>query len=461
MDIILVNPAPPRVDHITEHLGIASLKAFVAAHGMEADTLDMSIEGFSVEETVHRILNYNPRMVGVSLLDDSKENGFAIIRRLKARGYKGKIVVGGYFPTFASKEILQDFPQVDYVVRGEGEITLLELMEAVLKTGANGLETIGGISYRKDGKILENPSRPLIEDLDILPPLDRKYALKIINAKQHLRIYGTRGCWGSCSFCDIIGMYGTSKGKRWRRRSAGNLVNEIADLKQRFNTDYFIFNDDQFLIRGRHAYEAVNEFATELERRKLNIQFELMCRADTVQPKVMRRLKEVGLKRIFLGLESFDEKQLKRFNKNITVRQNIKALAVLYKLKIDVIASVILADAYTTLWDLLKQFAALYIIRARYFNSDFSKISVNKKLDIYRGSAVYHEYKSKGILTQDHYFTGCDYKLKFWTNLRLNMLTLEEEMIRFLLRPADVYAEIRHRLRLRITTLKRKLAWNG
>ena len=461
MDIILVNPAAPRADHITEHLGIASLKAFVAARGMEADTLDMSIEGLSVEETVSHILNIEPRMVGVSLLDDSKKNGFAIIRQLKERGYRGKIVVGGYFPTFASKEILRDFPQVDYVVRGEGEITLLELMESVLRSGGNGLEDIKGLSYRRGKEILENPSRPLIEDLDILPPLDRKYADKILDAKQHLRIYGTRGCWGSCSFCDIIGMYGTSKGKRWRRRSAEKLVDEIADLKQKYNTNYFIFNDDQFLIRGKHAYEIVDEFATELERRKLNIQFELMCRADTVQPKVMRRLKEVGLKRIFLGLESFDEKQLKRFNKKITVRQNIKALAILHNMKIDVIASVILADAYTTLWDLLKQFAALYIIRARYFNSGFSKISVNKKLDVYRGSAVYHEYKSKGILTHDDYFTGCDYKLKFWTSLRLNMLTLEEEITRLLLRPTDVYAEVRHRLRLHMTTLKNKLAWNG
>lgn len=459
MDILLINPAPPREDRIAEHLGISSLKAFINSHGMEADTLDLSIERLSIEDTVGRIWSIQPRMVGISMLDDSKDNGIAIIKRLTEREYKGKIVIGGYFPTFASKEILRDFPQVDYVVRGEGELTLLQLMEVELnKAKALTLDQIDGLSYRRDGEIYENPSRPLIADLDILPPVDRKYAPQVLEAKQYLSIYATRGCWGGCSFCDIVGLYGISKGKRWRRRSVKHLVDELESLVRQFNTRHFIFNDDQFLIKGKSAYRLVDEFALEVERRTLNIEFELMCRADTVNRKVMQRLKEVGLKRVFLGLESFDEKQLKRMNKRISVRQNLKAVITLYKLKIDVIASVILADAFTTLWDLLLQFTILYILRKRYFNSENSKISVNKKLDVYRGSSVYREYKSKGLLTRDDYFTGCDYKLKFWTNLRLKMLTAEEEFVRFLSKPKAVLAEIAEKFQLNMAPLKRKQA---
>jgi len=459
MDILLINPAPPREDRIAEHLGISSLKAFINSHGMEADTLDLSIERLSIEDTVGRIWSIQPRMVGISMLDDSKDNGIAIIKRLTEREYKGKIVIGGYFPTFASKEILRDFPQVDYVVRGEGELTLLQLMEVELsKAKALTLDQIEGLSYRRDGEIYENPSRPLIADLDILPPVDRKYAPQVLEAKQYLSIYATRGCWGGCSFCDIVGLYGISKGKRWRRRSVKHLVDELESLVRQFNTRHFIFNDDQFLIKGKSAYRLVDEFALEVERRTLNIEFELMCRADTVNRKVMQRLKEVGLKRVFLGLESFDEKQLKRMNKRISVRQNLKAVITLYKLKIDVIASVILADAFTTLWDLLLQFTILYILRKRYFNSENSKISVNKKLDVYRGSSVYREYKSKGLLTRDDYFTGCDYKLKFWTNLRLKMLTAEEEFVRFLSKPKAVLAEIAEKFQLNMAPLKRKQA---
>ena len=107
-----------------------------------------------------------------------------------------------------------------------------------------------------------------------------------------------------------------------------------------------------------------------------------MCRADTVSPPVMLRLKSVGLKRVFLGLESFDQEQLQRYNKGITVRQNLRALRILFRLKIDVIASVILADAHTTVYDLLKQFAVLFRLTRRYFNSRHCRLSINKKLEI-------------------------------------------------------------------------------
>ncbi|HGY55757.1 MAG TPA: radical SAM protein [Caldithrix abyssi] len=459
IDVLLINPAPPRVDRVAEHLGIASLKAFLLSRGIETETLDMSIEQVSVSETVDQILAAQPRIVGVSMLDDTKDSGFSVIRQLSTRGFGGKIVLGGYFPTFASKDILRDFPDVDFVVRGEGEITLFELVEFELgKDGAKPIEQIEGLSYRHDGQIVENPSRPLIADLDILPPVDRKYAPQVLSAGQYLSVFATRGCWGSCSFCDIVGLYGISKGKRWRRRSVERLVDELEDLAHRFNTRHFIFNDDQFLVKGNSAYRLVDEFASELERRNLKIEFELMCRADTVNRKVMQRLKDIGLKRVFLGLESFDEKQLQRMNKRISVRQNLKAVITLYKLKIDVIASVILADAYTKLWDLLLQFTILYILRKRYFNSEHSKISVNKKLEVYRGSPVYQEYKRKGILTKDHYLTGCDYKLKFWTNLRLKMLSLEEGAARFLFRPKMNSTRVGDEFQLNMTPLKQKQA---
>ena len=311
------------------------------------------------------------------------------------------------------------------MVRGEGEITLEELLKFELRQEFD-LEEIKGLTFRQNSQIIENPSRPLIEDLDILPYPDRKYANMVLKNKSSLRIYGTRGCWGQCTFCDIVGLYSISKGKTWRRRSADKLVDEIEFLQNKYNTSHFTFNDDQFLVKGKKSLEYVEEFASELERRNLKIKYDLMCRADTVNKKVMSRLKSVGLQRVFLGLESFDENQLKRFNKNISVRQNLKAVIRLYQLKIDVIASVILADAHTTLWDLLNQFVALFELKRKYFNSKNCQISVNKKMDIYRGSSIYYEYKNKGILTEDHYINGIKYRLKIWTSIRLQILALEE-----------------------------------
>jgi radical SAM superfamily enzyme YgiQ (UPF0313 family) len=428
MDILFVNPGKFRAQLPNEHLGILSLKSYANTKGFDADVLDMAIENLSADAAVPNILDLNPQVLGISMLDDTKTVGFSLIKKLRTAGFAGKIVLGGYFPTFSSADILRDFPEVDFIVRGEGELTLVELLNSLIKYKNADFSAILGLSYRKDTTIIENPARPLISDLSILPAVDRKYARECIKNKQPLRVYATRGCWGACSFCDIISLYNHSRGKQWRRRPVDQLVNELVHLVETYDTSHFIFNDDQFLVKGKKSLQYVEEFTDALQAINLDITFDLMCRADTVTRPVMLRLQSVGLKRVFLGLESFDPKQLRRYQKGISVRQNLKALHILKSERIDVIASVILADAYTTLYDLLKQFAVLFRLSRRYFNSRECQISVNKKLEVYRGSKVYREYKEKGLLTRDNYLEGYDFKLKPLTYWRLKVLTIEEHV---------------------------------
>jgi len=435
VDILLINPGEVRYAYVTEHLGICSLKSYVNSRGYVADTLDMAIERLTITEGITRVFQVQPAVIGVSLLEDTQVRGLSLIRKLREAGYSGYIVVGGYFATFASRQLLQDFPEIDFIVRGEGELTLAELLDQLVRHPWHAYHEILGLSYRNQGQICENPARPLIEDLDILPPPDRKYAHRVLEKGSQLRVYGTRGCWGQCTFCDIIGMYGSQPGKKWRSRSVAKLVDEIEDLVRAYRTDYFIFNDDQFLLRGDRGQVRIEEFAAELDRRHLKIRFELMCRADTIHRSTMQRLKSAGLQRVFLGLESFDDRQLQRMKKNISVHQNLKALITLYQLKIDVLASVILADAFTTLRDLINQFVTLFELRRRYFNSRQCQISVNHQIQVYPGSLVYREYRDKGLLTRDHYLKGYDYRLKFWTGLRLKLFRIEARVSQVLLKP--------------------------
>jgi radical SAM superfamily enzyme YgiQ (UPF0313 family) len=435
LDILLINPGNIRHDYVTEHHGIAGLVAYIKFLGFRADSLDMSIEKLSINDALPEILDQQPRMIGISLLEDSKHKGLALIKSLRRSGYSGNIVVGGYFPTFSSWELLRDFPEIDFVVRGEGELTLGELMQLLLRGQSKPLSSVLGLSYRENGEIFENPARPLIQDLDILPPADRKYSNQILKMGSRLRVSGTRGCWGNCNFCDIVALYSSSPGKSWRNRSIKTLVDELQDLKEKYHTNYFVFNDDQFLLRGKKADDRIDEFVNELKRRRLNIKFEMMCRADTIRRQGMKKLKSVGLQSVFLGLESFDEQQLERFRKRISVRQNLKSLITLYQLKIDVVASVILADAYTTIWDIVKQFMILFELKRRYFNSPNCQISINQRIEVYRGSAIYSEYRRKGLLTSDHYMGKYTYRLKFWTGFRLKMFDLETWFSRVILRP--------------------------
>ncbi len=425
MDLLLVHPGEAGVDPVTEHLGIAALKAYAGEKGFKTETLDMNLEVCDIQDGIDKILSINPKVLGVSLLDATKRKGLALIRGLYLNKYAGHIVIGGYLATFHAREILQAYPEIGFAVRGEGELTLAELLDYLIHDSIADPETIVGLTYRNGNDIIDNPARALIKNLDELPMPDRKYAPMILKKEKHIRLSFSRGCWAHCSFCDIISLYGTSPGKQWRRRSVRGFVDEIEMLRDKFNADYFIFNDDNFLVRGKKNEEMIDEFVNEMNLRKLNINFDMMCRADSVQKKQMQKLKNVGLKGVFLGIESFDQPHLDRYNKGTTVYQNIKAIVILSHLQIEFIISIILADAFTRIQDLIGQFYILYKIQRRYFFNQNCKVSINQKLEIYRGSILYEQYKAMGLLHKDDWYEGFDYQLKFFTELRLQLIKLE------------------------------------
>ena len=204
MDILLINPAKRDKSYLTEHLGIACLKAYAEKRGFRADIYDMAIENSDIADAVQVVLHENPISVGISLLDATKKRGLALICALRNAGYSGYIIIGGYFATFCAREVITDFNQIDFVVRGEGEATLVELLDYFRNPIRKDLKSIQGISYHDQNQIIENPGRPLLNELQQLPFIDRKYARKVLANGSNLRIYASRGCWGSCTFCDII-----------------------------------------------------------------------------------------------------------------------------------------------------------------------------------------------------------------------------------------------------------------
>ena len=106
MDILLINPGRFRGQLPNEHLGILSLKSYANSKGFKADVIDMAIENLSAEAAVPIVFELNPQVLGLSMLDDTKTVGFSLIKKLRAAGFSGKIVLGGYFPTFSSADIL-------------------------------------------------------------------------------------------------------------------------------------------------------------------------------------------------------------------------------------------------------------------------------------------------------------------------------------------------------------------
>jgi hypothetical protein len=159
LDIVLVNPGD-RGDIPCEHLGIASLKSFIIQYGFSADTLDLMLENLDIGSAVQILKNLDPQFIGISMLDQTRVRGLNLIDELRRSGYNKPIIVGGYFPTFHAEEILENINTIDFVVRGEGEYTLLDLLCYMTGRSRKTLSEINGISYRLAGKVQHNAPRP-------------------------------------------------------------------------------------------------------------------------------------------------------------------------------------------------------------------------------------------------------------------------------------------------------------
>ena len=134
MDLLLINPGTRYKESLSEHIGVLSLSSFTRSKDYTVDVMDMALENLGIRDALAYLKDKNPKVLGISMLDNTKDKGFSLIKAARNAGYRGKIVLGGYFPSFSAREILRDFPEVDYVVRGESEITLVDLLEYLIGT---------------------------------------------------------------------------------------------------------------------------------------------------------------------------------------------------------------------------------------------------------------------------------------------------------------------------------------
>ncbi len=312
-----------------ENLGTRYLAAVLRQHGHTVDLAAFSTAA-EAAAVVQRAAALQPRLVGLSIIFQYRAPEFlALAAELRRALSAAHITAGGHFPSFAAAELLRDYPALDSVVRGEGELTLLELVERLDRP--HEWPAIAGLSYRSGGQIRENPPRPLIADLDSLP-----FPTRDTPPQHHLGvgfspIVGSRGCYRDCAFCSIRTFYGAGGGPPQRFRSVPNLVDEMEALYHEWGVRFFIFNDDEWFPPGPARLERVAALEAELRRRALDVIMSIKCRADDVEEDLFRRLLDMGVVRAYVGIESGSDRSLRAMNKHTTVAQNRHALQVLQR----------------------------------------------------------------------------------------------------------------------------------
>lgn len=361
MDVVLVNPPildrrsieiPTRAHNPFEHMGLCYLTSTLRKYGYNVKIIDSYIVNRSIKETISLIESESPRLVGLSATHEFLTAAVMIAQRLRKKGYEGHITMGGYLPTFLHDAILRDFDCFDSIVRGEGELTLVDLME---KLGSPGLwSDIPGLSYRYKGEIHANPPRHLITDLDTLPHPARDTLPDLAKMYDYSAVSSSRGCPMNCAFCSIQSFYRHSVGTCWRSRSPENVVEELESLVNIHKVKQIAFTDDNFFgLPGKGKGRAM-KIGRLIMSRGLKFEYSVLCRVNDLDEGILRFLKLSGLKSLFVGFESGVDRALKTFNKGITADQNRKAVDLIKKVGIKCFPGFIMFDPYTTL-DEVKQ----------------------------------------------------------------------------------------------------------
>jgi anaerobic magnesium-protoporphyrin IX monomethyl ester cyclase len=280
-----------------------------------------------------------PRLVLLSILFASRvPEHLALADALRSAGVHAHITIAGPLPSFAPAELMAACPALDSVLCGEAEASIVALAAGLDEPAQR--PALPGLAYRTPhGSIRPAEEWPApVADLDTLPFPAYDGGLPTYRGCGFATVEGSRGCYHSCAFCLPSAFYkaaaarnqkaGGSGRSRYRSRSVGNLVDEVEALYRR-GARLFLFDDEQFLAPAPRRAARVAQFEAELERRGLEIAFTIKCRADDVETALFRRLRHMGLLRVYVGVESGCQESLDLFGKGVKAERNLEALAAL------------------------------------------------------------------------------------------------------------------------------------
>ncbi|MFP4081634.1 MAG: B12-binding domain-containing radical SAM protein [Candidatus Aminicenantes bacterium] len=295
-------------------LGLASLASVLKKKNYQVKMVDLS---FDEKWEQVRCLKEEDGIYGISFTSSLYSNAKKCVRIIRENDRNSKIVLGGPHPSVLPAETLEDI-DADVVCIGEAETSFPSVVEA-LQNGAD-LRSIRGIAYRDDkGKIMVNPEREKIKDLDCLPFPDQSVFPYEKHFKQkgfrELSIITSRGCPGQCTFCQptIQKMFG----KKIRFSGSGYVVDQIRYLKEKYKLDFFVISDDTFITNRKRVLELCEKIVSG----KIHIFWRCQTRISLLDRQIIRAMKRAGCFVIALGVESGSQDILDGLQKKILVDQ--------------------------------------------------------------------------------------------------------------------------------------------
>lgn len=384
---------------LEENLGLRYIASSLESQGHRVAVIPFNSEHDAEKATTQTLASF-PDIVGLSMIFTSRGREFCRLAvRLRAAGFSGHLIAGGPFASFNSERLLSEFPAFNSVALGEGEVLMCILAEHL-----DTLSRVPGLCYRApDGRVLTNPATENADHLDDLP-WPKRTAFHSYFDKPIASILTSRGCWRECAFCSINAWYERGGGKKFRYRSVGSIVAEMSDLYHRHSIRIFNFQDDNFFLPNpAKAVERFEAVRTGLRQNGVGqIAIAVKARPDSITQEAIAILDDLGLFRVFLGVENASGNGLRNLNRKNTVEQILNALETLNQFDVHIAYNLLMFEPDTTLDEIL--------INLRFMERHNENPFNFCRAEAYPGTGLERKLLSEGRLLGDAF--GYDYRLK-------------------------------------------------
>lgn len=383
---------------LEENLAVRYLWGALDEAGHEVEVIVFN-DVADLEREAERLAGSDAPLAGMSLVFTRRAAEFArLATRARELGYRGHITVGGHFAAFNAEALLHDVPAIDSVVIGEGERILCDLAAHLDEP-----ETVAGVVVRTaDGGVVRTEAAQKPRKLDELAwparkvPYDDYLGLPIVN------LLGSRGCSHECSFCSIAAWHRLCGGARLRLREPEAIAEEMGVLYAD-GVRVFNFHDDNFIIANRpFMLDRLDRLERALcEHRVGRIAFAIKARPDEIDRPLLTRLLDMGLFRLFLGIEAGTADALVALGRGQRLDDNERALALVNDLGIHACFNLLMFHPDSTLEDVS-------------LNVEFLRTHPDNPMnfcrtEIYSGTPLERSLRASGRLLGDHW--GHDYRI--------------------------------------------------
>ncbi len=436
LKVTLINP-PQFTRYPQPPVGLAIIAAVLEREGYQVRLLDANALSLQPNDIAPLVTDAN--VVGLTAMTPTISAAMSIAHQLKQANPGLTIILGGAHATLLPEETLAATPEIDIIVRGEGEETITELL---LGLGDQPLDSIPGISYRADGQVISTTARTTSVNMDSLP-FPAYHLLPRRKYKPHpphglaspfAAIVTSRGCPYRCAYCSKPVF-----GSKFRAQSPARVVEEVAYLNEKFGIKEVAFYDDVFTLDKKRAYD----IAEAILKKGIKIFWTCEARVNLVDRELLYHMKQAGCYAIAYGIESASPEILKTLSKDITLEQVEAAVRTSREVGLQTIGYLMLGSPGET-----PETINQTIEFARKLKLDFAQFSVTTP---YPGTELYNLYVQDApykIPWENFVYAGTDNPttpvfesdrlsrddLKYWTRRAYR---------KFYLRPAYLWQRLR------------------